>query len=161
DLNGHITSWNRGAQRLYGYEASEVVGKSIEILIPRDVTNDFSTIMERLRRGERIEHYETVRVAKDGRRIEVSLTISPIRDADGAVIGAAKIARDITDRKRSEAALRRSEERLAAELEEITRLHQLSTRLLSPGNFASALEDVLDNAIHSSNARLGNIQLYR
>ena len=161
DANGIITSWNRGAQRLYGYEASEVVGKSIEVLMPPDHTNDFPTIMERLRRGERIEHYETVRQAKDGRRIDVSLTISPLRDADGNVIGASKIARDITDRKRSEAALHQSEERLAAELAEIRRLHALSSRLLSADSFTSALEDVLDNALHASAAKAGNVQIYR
>jgi PAS domain S-box-containing protein len=160
DVNGIITSWNRGAQRLYGYDASEVIGKSIAVLMPPDYTNDFPTILERLRRGERIEHYETVRVSKEGRRIQVSLTISPLKDASGRIIGASKIARDITERKQSEAALRQSEEKLAADLAEITRLHALSTRLLSPESFGSALEDVLDNAMHASGAGQGSIQIY-
>ncbi|HEV8481522.1 MAG TPA: PAS domain S-box protein [Candidatus Eisenbacteria bacterium] len=160
DLAGHITSWNPGAQRLYGYTAEEVVGRSIEVLIPSDCPNDFPNIMERLRRGERIEHYETVRVAKDGRRIDVSLTISPLRDAEGKIIGASKIARDITERKRTEAALRASEEKLAAELTEITRLHALGMRLLSGKSFDAALQDVLENAIRSCGAVAGNIQLY-
>jgi len=160
DLAGHITSWNPGAQRLYGYTAEEVVGESIEMLIPPDCPNDFPNIMDRLRRGERIEHYETVRVAKDGRRIDVSLTISPLRDAEGKIIGASKIARDITERKRTEAALRASEEKLAAELTEITRLHALGMRLLAGKSFEPALQDVLENAIRSSGAVAGNIQVY-
>jgi PAS domain S-box-containing protein len=112
DLAGTITSWNRGAERLYGYAAEEVVGLPVSLLIPEDHIDDFRTILERLRRGERIEHYETVRIAKDGRRVEVSLTVSPLRDADGTVVGASKIARDITLRKRTGQALQRQTERL-------------------------------------------------
>ncbi len=112
DLNGTITSWNRAAERLYGYTAEEIVGKPISALMPPDHKDDFPAIMERLRRGERIEHYETVRVARDGTRLDVSLTISPLRNARGEVIGASKIAHDITDRKRTDAALRQQTERL-------------------------------------------------
>ncbi len=117
DLNGTITSWNRGAERLYDYQAKEIIGKPISVLIPPDHTEDFPAIMEQLRRGERIEHFETVRVAKDGRRVDVSLSVSPVLDAEGKVIGASKIARDITDRKRAEIELRQSEvrERLRAD----------------------------------------------
>lgn len=111
DMNGTITSWNRAAERLYGYSAAEIVGRSIAALIPPDHDNDFPAIMERLRLGERIEHYETVRVAKDGRRIDVSLTISPIKDAAGRIVGASKIARDISERKRMEARLRDADRR--------------------------------------------------
>jgi len=112
DLNGTITSWNRAAERLYGYTAEEIVGRPISVLIPPDHTDDFPTIMERLRRGERIENFETVRVAKDGRRVDVSLTISPLRNAEGKIVGASKIARDITYRKQTEAVLRKQAERL-------------------------------------------------
>ncbi|HLJ92109.1 MAG TPA: PAS domain S-box protein [Gemmataceae bacterium] len=160
NLDGIITSWNRGAERLYGYTAGEVVGRPVSLLMPPDHQDDFPTLMERLERGERIEHYETVRVAKDGRRIDVSLTISPLRDAQGKIVGASKIARDITERKRAEAALRQSEERLTAELEATTRLHALSGRLLGADNITTALEDVLNNAIVTVGADLGNIQLY-
>ncbi len=83
DLNGTISSWNRAAQRLYGYTPEEIVGRPISILIPPDHPDDFPIIMERLRRGEPVENYETVRVAKDGRRVDVSLTISPIRNCRG------------------------------------------------------------------------------
>ena len=159
DLNGEITSWNEGAERLYGYTAREMIGRSIAVLIPEDHTNDFPMILERLRRGERIENYETVRIAKDGRRIDVSLTISPIKDAQGHIIGASKIARDITARRRTEQALRASEERLAVELSATTRLHALSSRLLTARSLPEALEDVLANAIATSGAAFGHIQL--
>jgi PAS domain S-box-containing protein len=112
DLNGRITSWNTGAERLYGYTAEEVIGRPVSILVPPDVSDKFPAIMERLKRGERIEHDETVRVRKDGRRVDVSLTISPVRDADGQVVGASKIARDITARKHSEEVSRGQAERL-------------------------------------------------
>jgi PAS domain S-box-containing protein len=112
DLHGTITSWNRGAEALYGYTAEEIVGKPVSVLIPPDHQDDFPTIMERLRRGERIEQYETVRLCKDGRRVNVALTVSPIRTPDGKIQGASKIARDITPRKRAEEALRRQSERL-------------------------------------------------
>ncbi len=111
-LDGRIASWNRGAERLYGYAAAEVVGRPLSVLVPPDLPDELPAILERVQRGEHIEHFETVRLRKDGGRVEVSLTISPIRNGEGQVTGASKIARDITDRKRSEAALRASEARL-------------------------------------------------
>lgn len=102
DLDNIITSWNRGAQRLFGYEATEVIGKPISVLIPPDRRDEETGILERLRRGETIEHYETVRRRKDGSRVEVSLTVSPVRNAEGRIVGASKIARDISERKRAE-----------------------------------------------------------
>src|SRR5688572_29698322 len=112
DLNGTITSWNRGAEALYGYTAEEIVGKTVSVLIPPDHQDDFPTIMEQLRRGERIEHYETVRLCKVGRRVNVWLTVSPIRTPEGHIQGASKIARDITARTRAEEALRKQSDRL-------------------------------------------------
>ena len=102
DLNGVITSWNPAAERLYGYKAEEVIGKSVTILIPPDRPDEESAILDRLRSGQRIDHYETVRVGKDGRRLPVSLTVSPIRNATGRIIGASKIARDITQQKKTQ-----------------------------------------------------------
>jgi len=104
-LDGVIRSWNAGAERLFGYSASEAIGQSVTLIIPPEKLDEEQLILSRLRRGERIEHYETVRVSKDGQRIDISLTISPIQDLTGRIIGASKVARDITARKRSEAAL--------------------------------------------------------
>lgn len=106
-LNGIILSWNAGAERVFGYTAAEMVGQPIYTIIPPDKYQEETAILERLRRGERIDHFETVRVAKDGRRLDISLTVSPLRDEEGRVIGASKTARDITDRKRAEATLRK------------------------------------------------------
>jgi PAS domain S-box-containing protein len=110
-LNGIITSWNKGAERIFGYTAEEVIGKPILILIPPDHYNEEPAILERIKKGERIEHYETVRMTKTGKLIDISLTISPIKDASGKIIGASKIAREITDIKQAEQELKASDER--------------------------------------------------
>jgi PAS domain S-box-containing protein len=102
DPRGIVTSWNRGAERLFGYAAGEMIGRPITAMIPGDRRDEELRILERIRRGERIDHYETVRRHKDGSLVEVSLTVSPIRNVNGRIIGASKIARDITDRKRAE-----------------------------------------------------------
>jgi PAS domain S-box-containing protein len=103
NLDGIITSWNKGAERLFGYLAEEAIGKPVTILIPSERLDEEDVILERIRRGDSIEHYETVRQRKDGSLIDISLTVSPIRGAEGKVVGASKIARDITERKRNEA----------------------------------------------------------
>lgn len=102
NLQGIVTNWNKGAERIFGYLAEEIIGKSIKLLIPTEYHSEEDTILGRLRRGERIDHYETVRQRKHGELFDVSLTISPIKDASGHIIGASKIARDITERKRFE-----------------------------------------------------------
>ena len=101
DLNGTIQSWNAAAQRLFGYTAAEIVGKPVRLIIPADRQAEEDDILARLRKGERIDHYQTVRQAKDGRQLDVSITVSPVRDASGKVVGASKIARDITEQKRA------------------------------------------------------------
>lgn len=106
-LDGVITSWNSGAQRIYGYSAEEVKGRYISILIPPDHADEMPRILEKIRQGKRFEFYETVRMRKDGKRIAISLSVSPIKDAEGDVIGASLIARDITERKRVEMTLAR------------------------------------------------------
>ena len=103
DLNGVIISWNKGAENIFGYTAEEVVGKLITILIPPDRQDEEPAILERVRRGERIEHFETVRMRKNGSPVDISLTVSPVKNVEGKIIGASKIARDITERKRAEA----------------------------------------------------------
>jgi len=101
-LDGRITSWNAGATRIFGYDANEIIGQSILRIIPPELHGEEREILARLQRGERIDHYETARVAKDGRRVDVSLTVSPLRDRSGKVVGASKVGRDITERKRAE-----------------------------------------------------------
>src|SRR6478735_7705222 len=101
-LDGVITSWNRGAERIFGYAADEIIGRHISVLKPPEHSEDVIQILERIRHGERVNHFETKRCTKDGRIIDVSLSVSPIREVDGTIVGASKVARDITERKRAE-----------------------------------------------------------
>jgi PAS domain S-box-containing protein len=112
DLDGIITTWNQAAERLFGYTAEEIIGKPVTTLIPPHLLGDEPRILARVRSGERVEPFETVRMRKDGRPVDVSLTVSPIRDRNGRIIGASKILRDITERRRYEAALAEKEEQL-------------------------------------------------
>src|ERR1044071_6028436 len=107
-LDSVIRSWNVGATRLFGYSPEEAIGQSVLMLIPKDLQHEEAQIVARLSRGDRVDHYETVRLRKDGTEIEVSLSVSPIRDDSGTIVGAAKIARDITETNR----LRRAEREL-------------------------------------------------
>lgn len=128
NLDGIINSWNSAAARLLGYSAEEAIGKPITLIIPPELVDEERRIIERLRRGERIEHFETVRVTKSGERIDLALTISPVRDAGGVIIGASKVARDITARKRAETRLRT----LAAVVEQSTDFIGISTPEMIP-----------------------------
>jgi PAS domain S-box-containing protein len=110
-LDGTIRSWNEGAERVFGYKAIDVIGQPITLIIPPDRLGEEREILGRLSRGERIDHFETVRKTKDGRLVDISLTVSPVRDTGGRVVGASKIARDITERKRAEQALREADRR--------------------------------------------------
>jgi len=109
NLNGVVTSWNKGAERVFGYTAAEAVGQNITLIIPADHRDEETAILSRIRKGEPVEHFETVRVRKDGSHVDVSLTISPIRDSTGRIIGASKVARNVTERKRVEEAIREAE----------------------------------------------------
>ena len=144
DLDGVITSWNRGAQRLFGYAAEEVVGRSVTILIPSDRENEEPMILQRIRRGERIEHYETVRRRKDGSLVDISLTVSPIRDPAGKVVGASKIARDITERRRAQ----EQRELLLREMNhQIKNLFALASSVVSlSGRSAHSVEELMTSA---------------
>jgi PAS domain S-box-containing protein len=131
DMDGKITHWNQGAEQLYGYSSEEVIGKSIALLMPPERADDFSNIMQKLREGGRIEHYETVRQRKDGTRLDVSLSVSPILNIHGKVVGAAAIARDIRSRKQAEEALRKAE------------------RLSATGRLAAAVAHEINNPLES------------
>ena len=135
-LDGGVLSWNASAQRIYGYSAAEMVGQSIYRMVPPELQGEEHMILERVRRGEHVAHYETVRLRKDGNRVNISLTLSPLRDATGAITGASSIQRDITDRKRAEEALRQ-----AAKMEAIGVLagglaHDFNNQLYAVSGFA-------------------------
>lgn len=144
DLNGIVTSWNRSATRIFGYTADEMIGRPIAVLAAPDRVNEMPKILDRIRHGERIEHYETRRRAKSGQIIDISVTISPIRDQDGQVVGASKIARDITASKLAERAIIEQAERLArsnADLQEFAYVtsHDLQEPLRTIATFSELL----------------------
>jgi len=150
DLNGIITSWNRGAENIYGYTAEEIVGKHISRLTPPDRPDEISEILKKITRGESTEHYESVRVTKDGRHLNVSISVSPLRDAAGKIIGASVIARDITRQKRAEGQLRQ-----AQKMEAIGRLaggvaHDFNNVLAIINACREFLRDRIDSAAEAS-----------
>ena len=128
NLDGIITSWNTGAEQLFGYAAEEAVGQNITLIIPPDRRDEERVIIERLRRGERVDHFETVRMRKDGNLLDVALTISPMKDAAGRIVGASKLARDITERKRAEEDLRQAQADLAY-MSRVTTMGELTASL--------------------------------
>jgi PAS domain S-box-containing protein len=133
-LDGTIRSWNRGAERMFGYQPSEIIGRSVLTLIPPDLQHEEPQIVSRLAEGKRVDHYETVRLRRDGSRIDVSLSVSPIRDRAGSVTGAAKIARDITEAKRLQ----------QAEHENSLQLHELAIELEQQVEEAQTLQEELE-----------------
>jgi PAS domain S-box-containing protein len=147
-LDGAITSWNRGAERIFGYFAEEVVGKSITILVPPDRNNEEPAILNRVRGGERVDHYETVRQRKDGSLIDISLSVSAIKNKDGEIVGASKISRDITERKRNEAQIgilaREAEHRAKNMLANV-----LATVHLSHSDTLDGLKHVIEGRIQA------------
>jgi PAS domain S-box-containing protein len=160
DLHGVVTSWNKSAERLFGYPAAEAIGHSIaDLIIPSDRQQEEQEILERLSRGERVDHFETIRRRKDGTLMDISLTISPVKDANGRIMGASKVARDISDRKRAQTAIDALHGELSADLAAMTRMQQLSTRLVQADDFAELLGEILDAAIEITGADTGTIQL--
>jgi PAS domain S-box-containing protein len=159
DMNGIITSWNRGAERLYGYTAAEAVGRPVTIVIPPERIDDEERMLARLRNGDRVEQFETERVRKDGSRFDVSVTLSPIKDASGRMTGASKIARDITDRRRAE---RVREELLERERHALAEAVAAGDRLAFLAEISALLtssldyQETLDRAVHLALPRLGD-----
>jgi PAS domain S-box-containing protein len=135
-LDGTITSWNRGAERVFGYSAAEIIGKLILVLLPPERIDEESDILARIRRGESVEHFETVRIRKDGTRIDVSVTISPIRDGNGAIVGASKVARDITRRKGDELEIRTLNEDLEEKIAKRTEQQEATNRELEAFSYS-------------------------
>lgn len=163
-LDGTMTSWNRGAERIFGYTADETVGKPISMLLPPGRLGEEPEIMKRLKRGERVEPFETVRRTKNGRDIDVSVTISPIHDSRGQVIGASKVARDISDRKRAELALARAKEAAETASREFEAFsysvaHDLRAPLRGIDGFSQALiEDYADKLDAEGRRQLGKVR---
>ena len=145
DLNGIITSWNRSAERLFGYTAEEIIGKPVTVIIPTELHHDEDMILSKIRRGEKIEHFETIRVHKSGERIEVSLTISPVKDDNGNVIGAAKIIRNITETNKIERALQTTEKLAAAGRMAATVAHEINNPLEAVTNLVYLAKRDLSN----------------
>jgi two-component system sensor kinase FixL len=143
-LDGVVTSWNKAAEEIFGYSANEIIGQAILVLFPPELADEEPMILERLRCGERVKHYETVRLAKDGRRIDVSLTVSPIRDASGNVVGASKIVRDITEQK----ALRLRLAEVQSALLHVSRLNDM-------GQLAAAFAHELNQPLSAISAYIG------
>jgi PAS domain S-box-containing protein len=143
DLTGTITSWNTGASRIFGYTAEEIIGSSILRLIPKELHSDEPIIIAKIREGQRIEHFETVRLTKEGRRLDVALTVSPVKDDDGNVVGASKIVRDISNKKRLEGALLQSEKISAAGRMASTIAHEVNNPLQAITNLLHLLRPLI------------------
>jgi len=158
-LDGVVQTWNAGAARIFGYTAAEMIGKPITIIIPAELHAEEREILAKIRAGERLEHFDTVRVAKSGRRIPVSLTVSPIRDASGTIVGVSKIGRDVSERRHHENAIRESEKRLTEEAAALARLGEASLRLWRSASLAEGLDEIVRTIIELVNASKGNVQL--
>ncbi|HEY3841560.1 MAG TPA: PAS domain S-box protein [Bryobacteraceae bacterium] len=141
DLSSIVTSWNAGAERIFGYTAAEMIGSSIMRLIPEDRQAEETEILSRIRRGDRFDHFETVRLAKDGRQVHVSITVSPIKDSTGHIVGASKVARDITDRKQTEVALKKVLEEAEAANRDRMQLLESEREARSRAERASRMKD--------------------
>jgi len=141
DLNGIVTSWNPAAERIFGYKAEEMIGRSILQIIPPELQSEEELILGKIRRGERIEHFETIRLTKSGPRLDVSLTISPVKDEHDRVIGASKIARDITPRKKLEEALRVAEKLATTSQMAAMLAHEINNPMQALSNIVSLISN--------------------
>jgi PAS domain S-box-containing protein len=158
-LNGIIKSWNAGAERMFGYSAEEAIGQPITLIIPATLRDEERSILQKICAGDRLEHFETTRVRKDGSLLPISLTISPIRDHQGRIIGASKIARDISARRRAEKAVAEAQAQLISEAEALETLNTLSARLWHAHGLQEGLEQMVDAAMQLLNADKADVQL--
>jgi PAS domain S-box-containing protein len=160
-LEGIIRSWNAGAERIFGYTAQEAIGRSITLIIPPQHLDEEREIIAKIRAGERVDHFETTRMTKSGRLLPISLTVSPVRNGRGEIIGASKIARDISERKRIEHSLVESQQQLLAEAAALTKLNDWSSRLWQCRNLEHGFQQMIDGVIELLGADMGAVQLLR
>ena len=154
DLDGVVTSWNRAAEKMFGYTGREMIGRSIRLLIPDELQSEEDMVLARIRAGEAMDHYETIRRRKDGTRLTVSLSVSPLRDDAGTIVGASKIARDITERVRLQA--------LASEQAVVTeKLYEVGTTLASNLDRDTVVQKVTDVATELTHSRVRGVLLQR
>ncbi len=158
DLNGIILSWNPGAQRIFGYTEAEIIGKPVTTLIPKDHYDEEPKILARIRAGDKIDHYETVRKRKDGTLVNISLTVSPIKDAGGKIVGASKIARDITVQKRAENSVLTGQQDLARLNDELEQ--RVKDRTASLNDAVAQMEEFSYTISHDLRAPLRSVQVY-
>jgi PAS domain S-box-containing protein len=158
DLDSRITSWNAASERMFGYTAAEIIGQPVTVLMPPHLRSEEPVIIARIRRGERIEHYETVRVHKDGHKLDISLTVSPIKDDKGNIIGASKIVRDITQRKRDERILQETRAELEAAKRDLE--ERVRERTTSLSEAVAQLEEFSYTVSHDLRAPLRGMQIY-
>src|SRR4051812_31278588 len=141
NLDGVVQSWNAGAERIFGYTAAEMIGRPIIILLPPERIDEEATILSKIRAGERVDHFETIRVHKDGHRLDISVTISPIKDSSGTVVGASKIARDISEHKRL--------------IRERERVYQLGVSMAEERDIHAVVQLITDAATDLAGAQFG------
>ena len=158
-LDGVIRTWNASAERLFGYRADEAIGRPITLIVPPEWCDEERMILNRIRSGHRVDPFETERVAKDGRSVRVLLSVSPVRNAHGAVVGAAKIALEVTERHETELRMRETQRQLAQEAHALLTLSEWSSRLWQCPSLEEGLRQMLDAVIALLGADMGNVQL--
>ncbi|HXS58368.1 MAG TPA: PAS domain S-box protein [Hanamia sp.] len=159
-VHGIITSWNQSAEKMFGYTEAEMIGESITKIIPTERLNEEAYILDNIKRGKAVNHFETQRLHKNGNLVNISLTVSPVKDGKGNILGASKIARDITPQIESRKQLEASEEKLSLELDGTRKLQSISTRLIQEDKVTNLYEQLVNAAIELMHSDMGSIQMY-